>query len=179
MSSHRINSSSSSSLVSSLPSSSTPSSSSIPVIRSRVRTEAGQAFAETIAARDRALALCRSRASSDDSARPPLSLSVILDFISLADLAALPSPVSTWSLNDEASSAIPSFCLHSYADPTHYLRTSHFDLSKPPESYRKACARLDADVWHAAMDREVTSLADCPAFEPANLPAGRKAIGVR
>ena len=139
-----------------------------------------QAFAETIAARDRALApFRRSRASSDDSAHPPLSLSVILDFISLADLAALPSPIPTWSLSDDASSVILSFCLHSYVDPTRYLCTSYFDLSKPLESYREACARPDADVWHAAMTREVTSLADHPVFEPADLPTGRKAIGVR
>ena len=52
-------------------------------------------------------------------------------------------------------------------------------MSKPPESYREACARPDADVWCAAIDHEVTSLADRHAFEPADLPAGRKAIGVR
>ena len=173
LSSRHINSSSSSSSSSSPPSS---SSSSPLVPRLRVRTAGGQAFAETIAARDRALAFRRSR---DDSARPPLSLSAILDFLSLADLAALPSHIPTWSLIDEASSVISSFCLHSYADPTRYLRTSHFDLSKPPESYREACARSDADVWRAAMTREVNSLVDRPAFEPADLPVGRKAIGVR
>ena len=148
---HHVTSSSSSSPFSSASTStsSTSSSSSLPVVHLRVRTVAGQAFAETIAARDHALVLCCSCAPAYESACPPLSLSVIQDFLSLADIAALPSPIPTWSLIDEASSVISSFCLHSYADPTRYLHTSHFDLSKPPESYHEACARPDVDVWRA------------------------------
>jgi hypothetical protein len=46
------------------------------------RTEAGQAFAETIAARDLALASRRSTANNC----PPLTLSAILDFVSLASV---------------------------------------------------------------------------------------------
>ena len=162
-----------------IPSSS--SSSTVPPIspRLRVRTAAGQVFADTIAARDRALALRRSRVSPDDSARPPLSLSAILDFVSLADFASLPSPISTWSLDEEASTVINSFCLLSHADPDRFLRARPFDLSKPPESYHEARARPDAAVWREAMGRELDSLTDRHAFEPTDLPVGRKAIGVR
>ena len=71
-----------------------------------------------------------------------------------------------------------SFFLLSHNDPDRYLRAPHFDLHKPPESYHKACACPDVDIWRAAMRCELDSLTDHHAFEPADLPVGRKAIGV-
>ena len=163
----------------SIPSSNSSSVVSSHPVRSRTRTEAGQAYAETIAARDRSLALRRSRTSSDETARPPLSLSAVLDFVSLVDLESFSSSISTWSLADQTSYIFSYFCLFSHVDPDRYLRAPRFDLSRPPESYHEACARTDAHVWRAAMGRELDSLNDRPAFAPADLPAGRKAIGVR
>ena len=163
---------SSSSSVETFPSSLTPPSRPVQLC---ARTEAGQAFADTIAARDEALASRRSH----DSTRPPLSLSAILDFASLDDFYLFPSPIPTWSLADEAISNFLSVSFLSHVEPDRYLRAPHFDLNKPPESYHEACARPDIDVWRAAMRRELDSLTDRHAFEPADLPSGRKAIGVR
>ena len=56
---------------------------------------------------------------------------------------------------------------------------SRFDLHKPPEFYHEACAHPDVDIWCATMHCELDSLTDRHAFEPADLPVGRKAIGVR
>ena len=170
-------------------SSNLPSSSSLPVsnipphpTRLRVRTEAGQAFSETIAARDKALASRRARTSSDETTRPPLSLSAILDFISLNTFNSFPSPIDTWSLADDNFSILSYFSYFSFLshiDPDRYLRVPHFDLSKPPESYHEACARPGVSVWRAAMGREFDSLTARRVFDPADLPVGRKAIGVR
>ena len=170
-----VSPSSSSDLLSSSPSSISPSH----PVRLRTRTAAGQDFADTIAARDQALASRRSRTIHNESTRSPLSLSAILDFVSLLDFDSLPFPIDTWSLADEPLSIFPSFCFLSHNDPDRYLRAPRFDLHKPPESYHEACARPDADIWRAAMRRELDSLADRHAFEPADLPVGRKAIGVR
>jgi hypothetical protein len=155
-----------------------PSSDSTPdprPLRNRVRTAAGQAFAESIATRNLALA---SRCSNGGG-QSYFSLSHILDFSSLFVLDKFPLPLSTWSLADEGSNALLSFCLLSHVNPDRYLRAPRFDLSKAPESYYEACARLDADVWRVAMAREFDSLTARNAFEPADLPPGRKAIGVR
>ena len=148
-------------------------------VRLRTRTEAGQAFAETIDARDRALAIRRSRASVTEEIHSPLSLSVILDFVSLIDFEFLSSSIDTWSLADETSFIFSSFSLLSHVDPDRYLCAPRFDLSKPPESYYEASARPDAHVWCAAMAREIDSLNDRSVFEPADLSSGQKAIGVR
>jgi hypothetical protein len=59
------------------------------------------------------------------------------------------------------------------------LCAPRFDLHKPPESYHEACACPDVDFWCATMRRELDSLTDRHAFKPADLPVGRKAIGVR
>ena len=75
----------------------------------RIRTPAGQDFADTVAARDLALASHRSRTVYDESSHPPLSLSAILDFVSLLDFYVLPFPVDTWSLADEPLSVFLLF----------------------------------------------------------------------
>lgn len=54
-----------------------------------------------------------------------------------------------------------------------------FDLNKAPLSDREAFRRSDAAIWKAAMDREVASLMEMGAFEEADLPPGRKAIGLK
>ena len=40
-------------------------------------------------------------------------------------------------------------------------------------------ARPDADAWHAAMDREKTSLKKMGAFEEVDLPKGECTIGLK
>jgi hypothetical protein len=50
---------------------------------------------------------------------------------------------------------------------------------KPPDAYHEARSRPDAPIWQEAMDREMASLNARNAFEPADLPSGRHAIGVR
>ena len=174
-------------------SSSRPVSSSVPSpvssvsprpIRDRVRTVAGQAFADAIATRD--ARLCPRSAPSDGGAdggtvgRDPLSLATILDFASLNAYDSLPDHLHTWSLDSEASSALLEFCLHIHSDPDRYLRAPRtYDLLKPPDAYHEARSRPDATVWQGAMDREMDSLQSRNAFEIADLPSGRHAIGVR
>jgi len=46
-------------------------------------------------------------------------------------------------------------------------------------NYREAKACLDADVWRAAMQRELDTLRDRGVFQPTMLPAGRQAVGTR
>ena len=166
--------------LSSFPSSSPPPSSSRPA-RDRVRTAAGQAFADAVADRD-ARRLLRVPSLSDGGGRDPVphSLATILDFISLNAYDSFPDPLPTWSLLSEAPSALLDFSLLSHPDPTHYLRAPRIhDLSKAPDAYHEACSRPDASVWREAMDREMASLGTRHAFEPTDLPAGRRAIGVR
>ena len=129
-------------------------------------------------ARDSALASRCSKTSDHGGGQSYFSLPTILDFFSLSELDHFPSPLLTWSFADEEPSALSFLCLLTHIDPNRYLRAPRFDLSKPPESYHEACARPDADVWHAAMAHEFDSLSARNAFEPADLPVGRKAIGV-
>ena len=175
---------------------SVPSSPSVSIapsrpVRSRTRTAGGQAFADLIHTRDTALASRRSRlivdAHSPDGGASFLSLSHILDFVSLVNYHSFSDPSHTSSLDSVLfpfflSLDFPSFAFIS-TDPSRFLRApssfSPADLLKPPESYHEACSRPDASVWRAAMDREVDSLHARNAFEPASLPRGRKAIGVR
>ena len=52
-------------------------------------------------------------------------------------------------------------------------------MHKAPELYHEAMAHPDADVWKAAMCRELDSLEECHAFERTTLPSDRKAIGLQ
>ena len=165
------------------------SSSSSRPTRTRTRTAAGQAYADSLATRDLVLAARRLRRPPpsdggalfvDGGAETPYTLSAILDFTSLAAYDSLPDPLPTWSLD---SSIVSRFAFQAFADPDAYLRApftfSPPQLSKPPESYHEACSRPDSAVWREAMEREMASLRSRNAFEPTILPPGRKAIGVR
>ena len=89
----------------------------------------------------------------------------------------IPYLLGLWILIPPPLFTAYGFLSHS---PAKYLRTPRsYDLLKPPESYFEACARSDAMVWSAAMDHEMESLHSHQVFEPADLPKGRKAIGVR
>jgi hypothetical protein len=147
--------------------------------RTRTRTAAGQTFADAIQARDLALAIRRAKAPTHGGALYVISLSAILDFSSLEIYDSWTDAIPTWSLDSDPS---PLFTAYGFLSnsPAKYLRAPRsYDLLKPPESYFEACARSDATVWSAAMDREIESLRLRQAFEPADLPKGRKAIGVR
>ena len=146
-------------------------------VRAWVRTVAGQAFADTIAARDARL---RLRSPDTDEVSAFYSLAVILDFVSLNVYAGLPDAVPTWSLDSEASAALLEYSYLTHSDPNRYLRAPpKYDLMKPPDAYHEARSRPDAPIWQEAMDREMASLNARNAFEPADLPSGRHAIGVR
>ena len=161
-------------------------------VRSRLRTTGGQAFADIIHARDVALASRRARRVAatnvqDSGGDLPLSLLTILDFVSFVAIDSFPDSVPALSLDSFSFPPFISFDFISYSflstSSDRYLRAPvHFttvDLLRPPESYHEACSRPDASVWHAAMERELDSLSARRAFEPADLPPGRKAIGVR
>jgi hypothetical protein len=148
--------------------------------RDRVRTVAGQAFAEVIAAHD-AQCLLHGSSSSDGGAMDhlPHSLATILDLVSLNAYHSFPNPLSAWSLDSETSLALFNFGLISHLDPDRYLRAPRtYDLSKAPDSYHEACSRPDASVWREAMGCEMDSLNARHAFAPCDLPSTRHAIGV-
>jgi len=64
-------------------------------------------------------------------------------------------------------------------DCLRFQRPLHFNLCKAPESFHEVLACPDADVWQAAMCRELDSLEEHHAFEWTTLPSDRKAIGLR
>jgi len=72
-----------------------------------------------------------------------------------------------------------NYCLLTSLDSNQFIRPCVFDLSKALESYYEAIAHPDAEVWKAAMQRELMSLEDRNAFERTTLPQGQKAIGLR
>ena len=98
------------------------------------------------------------------------------DFLSYFALVDLPdSPINLQSF--EYPVLLQQSCLAAYPDPLRLPKS--FDLSKAPENYREAVARPDADIWRAAMDREMASLKERNVFQLTTLPPGRKAIGTR
>jgi len=105
---------------------------------------------------------------------PQQSLVAIDDFLSLFALTGLPD-----SPDDLLSLKYPVFlkqiCLATFLHLLHLPKL--FDLSKAPENYCEAIAHPDANIWHAAMDREMASLKEQNVFKPTVLPPGRKAIG--
>lgn len=54
-----------------------------------------------------------------------------------------------------------------------------YDTSKPPLSYSEAVACLDASIWHAVMEREMSSLREMGAFVEEDLPKGQRTIGLK
>jgi len=160
------------------PSLSTLSSSDRPT-RIRTLTPAGQAFADAIQARDVVLATRRSKQSVSGGALSPVSLTAVLDFVSLAAYDSLPDPLPTWSLDSHPSPLFTAYGFLTRSPIDHLRAPVTHDLLKPPDSYHEACSRPDVSVWRAAMEREMESLRARNAFEPAVLPPDRKAIGVR
>jgi len=117
-----------------------------------------------------------SDASGDDLLRPQQSLIAVNDFVSFSSLAA-----SDDHFDDMTS--LESSIIHDHvslaAHPNPLRLPKIFDLSKAPMNYREAKAHPDADVWRAAMQRELDTLRDRGVFQPMTLPAGRRAVGTR
>jgi len=110
---------------------------------------------------------------------PQQSLSAITDFVSLFATDDLLPSEALVNLNSHEHNAFSSFCLLTAVDHHRFQRPCNFDLHKAPESYHEALACPDADVWCAAMRRELDSLEERNAFERMTLPSDRKAIGLR
>jgi len=110
---------------------------------------------------------------------PQQSLSAITDFVSFFTTDDLLPSESLVDLNSHEQDAFTSFCLLTSVDRHHFHRSQTFDLRKAQESYHEALVRPDADVWHAAMHRELDSLEERKAFERTTLPLDQKAIGLR
>jgi hypothetical protein len=158
----------------------TSSSSDSPAVATRPArplnpTSKGQAFLEAIRIRDERLALRRL----PKPVHRQQEANVIEDFVSLSITDDLLSTDFVDDLASHEQDAVVDYCLLTSLDPHRFARPRIFDLSKAPESYYEAIARPDADVWKAAMQRELTSLEDRHAFERTTLPSGRKAIGLR
>jgi len=137
-------------------------------------TAKGQAFADAIKlCDDRLVAKCMP------APHPQQSLSAITDFVSLFATDDLLPSEALVDLNSHEHNAFSSFCLLTAVDRHRFQRPCNFDLRKAPESYHEALAHPDADVWCAAMCRELDSLEERNSFEWMTLPSDRKAIGLR
>ena len=142
--------------------------------RIAARTIKGQAFADTIRLRDERLAARRNK-----DPHPQQSLSAVSDFISYFATDDLLSSEPMEDLDSHEHDAISAFCLLTAVDRLRFQRRYQYDLRKAPESNHEALAHPDAEVWHAAMRRELDSLEERHAFERTTLPSDRKAIGLR
>ena len=131
-------------------------------------TSKGQAFADAIHIHDECLA-------SRQLPKPvhcQQEANVIEDFVSLSIMYDLLSTDFVDDLASQEQDTVINYCLLTSLD-AHWFSCPHvFDLSKAPESYHEAIAQPDADVWKAAMQRELTSLEDRNAFERTTLPQG-------
>ena len=146
--------------------------------RSHQPTEQGRAYLDVIRQRNDRLA--RRKGLSHGGAPLPLhpqqSLAAIDAFVALAAASDFPEPPHDFS-SIELRILTEQKSLAAWPDPLRLPRV--FDLSKPPDNLCEAMVHPDADVWHAATDREHSSLMERGVFKPAHLPASRKAIGVR
>jgi hypothetical protein len=142
--------------------------------RQIIRTTKGQDYTDSIRIRDERLAARRLK-----DPHPQQTLSAVSDFVSFFTTDDLLHSEFMDDLDSHESDAISSFCLLTSVDRLRFQRTPHYDLRKAPESFHEALAWPDADVWRAAMRRELDSLEERHAFERTTLPSDRKAIGVR
>ena len=138
-------------------------------------TSKGHAFAEAIRVRDERLA----QRQLVKPVHRQQQVDVIVDFVSLSITGDILSADLVDDLALHECDAVINYCLLASLDAQRFPRPRVFDLSKAPESYYEAISCPDADVWKAAMQRELTSLEDRHAFERTTLLQGRKAIGLR
>jgi len=117
-----------------------------------------------------------SDTSGDDLLHPQQSLIAVNDFVSFSSLAASDDHFDDMT-SLESSIIHDHVSLAAHPNPLHLPKI--FDLSKAPMNYREAKARPDADVWRAAMQRELDTLRDRNVFQPTTLSAGRRAVGTR
>ena len=128
--------------------------------------------------------------SFDESADFPHELDLIDAFFSLIASSSFSSSTTVFSLvlaesdilsdyhlafDAPFSTALSAVSHSSFRPPS----TLSFDLSKEPSSYSEAIAHPDANVWHAAMDRECQSPMEMGVFEEADLPPGERTIGLK
>ena len=138
-------------------------------------TSKGHVFAE-------AIHVCNEHLAKHQLVTPvhrQQQVDVIADFVSLTIRGDILSADLVDDLVLHERDAVIDYCLLASLDSHRFTRPCVFDLSKAPESYYEAISHPDADVWKAAMQRELTSLEDRHAFERTTLPHGRKAIGLQ
>lgn len=156
-----------------------PSPVAPPVLPSRPRrkitpTTLGRAHLEQVAAQNERLT--RLRANRQARTLPVQGLSAILDFQALLTGNTFSDHDS--SLEPAVLAEYKAYVTHG-PDPLPFRTSREYDLTKAPENYYEATHRSDADVWLAAMKREVDGLHAQGVLQVASLPSGRKAIGVR
>ena len=135
-------------------------------------TSKGHVFAEVIHVRDERLA----KRQLVTPVHHQQQVDIIADFVSLTITGDILSADLVDDLVLHEHDAVIDDCLLASLDSQRFTCPRVFDLSKAPESYYEAISCPDADVWKAAMQRELTSLEDRHAFERTTLPHGRKAI---
>jgi hypothetical protein len=97
---------------------------------------------------------------------------LVADLVSLATV--FPSSVDTSPVS------LLSIELDALAFAVFSPQTSRqWNLGKAPLSFAEACARPDAHVWRAAMDREIGSLREMRAFAECPLPPGKKPLDLK
>lgn len=116
-------------------------------------------------------------ATADHS--PLRSGDILADIVSLVACETGPLAEEFVTMSTLEQDIVEAHCFASYAEYPRWSCPQSYDLSKAPETSREALDRPDAEVWKAAMDREVGSLEEMNAFEEADLPPGRKAIGLK
>ena len=87
----------------------------------------------------------------------------------------LPSRVPLQILSSSSSLPPPSEMGLAAFSPFHRVS---FNPNIPPESYREAIVRKDANIWQAAMQCKYDSLVGRKVFTPECLPPGCKVVGV-
>ena len=137
-------------------------------------TSKGQAFAEAIHVHDKHLA---SRQLPKPVHRQQ-EANVIEDFVSLSIMGDLLSADFVDDLASCEQDTVINYCLLTSLDSHRFTHPCVFDLSKALKSYYEAISCPDADVWKAAMQRELMSLEDRNTFERTTLPQGQKAISL-
>lgn len=153
--------------------------------RSRVLTEAGQSFADEMAAsraRRNARALRTAEqgiegvpaASSEGVLQPPVELheDVEEDLSRIEPNVDVPEVFANVVIEEQANISIRS-------DRRRNPSSADYDMKIPPATYDEAILRPDRDLWLAAMKKELDIMKEMSVYKLTTLPAGRKAIGNR
>ena len=162
-------------------------------LHSRVLTEAGRAFQESLVCTRTRLAQRLVPPPLDTSLPPssppasssPSLLTPLLDSpVSTADAdEALPfsDTIVNLVISEQAHLAIRSDTRRDPGLPGYDMGIppATYDMGIPPATYDEALRRSDADKWRAAMDKEMKLLLDMKVYDLVPLPLGAHAIGSR